>query len=78
MVITPATGYFESEIFDADDWKPNFPNPAYQNATDRDLYWGAKIVMSFTDEIIDLIVAEARYSRPEDRERIARVLKRAP
>ena len=75
MVITPATGYFESEAFDADDWKPNFPNPAYQNATDRDLYWGAKIVMSFTDGIIDQLVHEAHYSQPEDRERMARILR---
>jgi hypothetical protein len=75
MVITPATGYFESEIFDADDWKPNYPNPAFQNATHRDLYWGAKIVMSFTDEIIDQLVHEARYSRHEDAARMAQVLR---
>jgi len=46
--------------------KPNYPNPAFQNATHRDLYWGAKIVMSFTDEITDQVVHEARYSRRED------------
>ena len=75
MVITPATGYFESEIFDADDWKPNYPNPAFQNATHRDLYWGAKIVMSFNDEMIDQLVHEARYSRREDAAHMARVLR---
>jgi hypothetical protein len=75
MVISPATGYFESEIFDADDWKPNYPNPAFQNATHRDLYWGAKIVMSFTDEIIDQLVQEAHYSRREDAEHMVQVLR---
>ena len=75
MTTTPATGYFESEAFDADDWKPNYPNPAFQNATHRDLYWGAKIVMSFTDEIIDQLVHEARYSKREDAQRMARLLR---
>jgi hypothetical protein len=75
LYMTPATGYFESELFDAASWKPNFPNPAFQNATDRDNYWGAKIVMSFTDEIIDQLVNEARYSRAEDAAHMAQVLR---
>jgi len=73
--MTPATGYFESELFQPGSWKPNFPNPAFQNATDRDNYWGAKIVMAFTDELIDQIVSEARYSRAEDAAHMAQVLR---
>jgi hypothetical protein len=73
--MTPATGYFESELFKPGRWKPNFPNPAFQNATDRDNYWGAKIVMAFTDEIIDQIVSDAKYSRPEDAAHMVQVLR---
>ncbi len=75
LTMTPAIGYFESETFHPKTWKPNFPNPAFQNATDRDHYWGAKIVMSFTDPIIDQLVAQARYSRTEDAQYMARILR---
>ncbi|MCH9025352.1 MAG: hypothetical protein IH931_08470, partial [candidate division Zixibacteria bacterium] len=42
--------------------KPITPNPAFENLTHRDGYWGAKIVMSFTDEDIRAIVAEAQMT----------------
>ena len=41
------------------------PNPAFENMTNLDGYWGAKIVMSFTNEQLAAAVTEANYSDPE-------------
>jgi hypothetical protein len=48
-VIDPTIGWLEGESFDPGGWKPNWPNRAFQLATDRDGYWGAKLVASFSD-----------------------------
>lgn len=55
-------GYFSGKYVNPGKWKPNYPNLAFQRLTNRDGYWGAKIVMSLTDEIITGIVKQAQYS----------------
>jgi len=45
----PAVGWMPVESFEPGDWKPNWPNPAFSKRTDRDGYWGAKLVGSFSD-----------------------------
>jgi hypothetical protein len=71
----PSVGLWESDLFEPQEYKFLTPNPAFENMTDRDGYWGAKIVMSFTDEQIDAAVEEARYSHPDAAAHIARVIK---
>ena len=61
----PSIGYFRSDIFHPQKYKGIFPNPAFENMTHQDGYWGAKQVMSFTDEQIKAAVAEGQYSNPE-------------
>ncbi len=58
-------GYFESEIFEPDKFDPIVPNPAWENKTNRDAYWGAKIVMAWTDEHLRTLISTAQY---DDRE----------
>lgn len=60
----PATGYYSIENFDPSDWRSNIIVPAFVNRTPRDGYWGAKIVMSFTDEQLEAAVRAGRYSDP--------------
>ena len=60
----PSTGFYSVEIFNPGDWRPNIVNPAFINRTARDGYWGAKIVMSFTNEQLAAAVASGRYSDP--------------
>lgn len=60
----PSTGYYSVEIFDPNDWRPNIVNPAFINRSPRDGYWGAKIVMSFTDEQLAAAVRAGQYSDP--------------
>lgn len=63
-VRNPAVGIFESELFSPGGFKFNAPNPSFQSCTARDGFWGAKIVMSFTDEQLEALVGEGRYSDP--------------
>src|SRR5262249_25969491 len=51
-----------------------YPNPAFQNLTDADGYWAAKIVMSFTDAEIRAIVHTGRLSDPAAEEYLAKTL----
>ena len=57
-------GYFESELFHPNKFDPIYPNPAFENMSDRDAYWGAKIVMAFSDDDITELVRAGQYSDP--------------
>ncbi|MCB9067800.1 MAG: hypothetical protein H6629_08345 [Calditrichae bacterium] len=70
----PSIGYFVSADFRPEKYKYIMPNPAFGNATNRDSYWGAKIVMSFTDEQIRSAVAQGQYSNPEAAEYLAKII----
>ncbi len=61
----PAVGRFESEVFDPGAWKNDYPNPAFIRMTERDAFWAAKIVMSFTQEELAAIVKTGQFSRSE-------------
>jgi hypothetical protein len=67
-------GYFESEIFEPDKWDPIVPNPAFENMTPRDAYWGAKIVMAWRDEQIRALVETGQYSDLQAKEYMIKTL----
>ncbi len=52
----PQVGYFRADVFKPGRWVPTHPNPAFENMTLRDAFWGAKIVMNFSDEDIRTMV----------------------
>jgi hypothetical protein len=60
-----AIGRFEGDAFDPDQWKPEYPNPAFQNMREDDAFWAARIVAKFSDEAIRAVVAKARFTNPE-------------
>ena len=70
----PSIGYFENVTFRPDGWVPTYPNPAFERCTNRDGYWGAKMVMSFGDEEIRAIVATGRLSNPGAAAELGRLL----
>jgi hypothetical protein len=70
----PSIGFIDSDTFDPGTWRPEYPNPAFDERTERDIRWGARIVAAFTDEHIRAAVARARYSDPRASEYLARVL----
>jgi len=70
----PSIGFIDSDTFDPGNWRPEYPNPAFDERTERDIRWGARIVAAFTDEHIHAAVARGRYSDPRAAEYLARVL----
>ncbi len=59
-----SVGRFEAKAFDPLKWKPEYPNPAFDNMRADDAFWAARIVARFTDEMIGAVVQKARYSDP--------------
>lgn len=57
-------GYFRADVFEPGGWVPTYPNPAFEECTERDGYWGAKLVMSFSDEDLKAIAETAQISNP--------------
>lgn len=71
----PSIGYFESEIFHPAKWDPIYPIPAFENMTNRDAFWAAKIVMSFSDDDLRAIISAGELSNPEARQYLFETLK---
>jgi hypothetical protein len=69
-----AVGRFEGDFFDPVKWRPEYPNPAFDNMTPEDAFWGARLVAKFSNEAIRAVVAKARYSEPGAAEHIATTL----
>jgi len=57
-----AAGHFQSKVFDPQEWKTDYPNPAFLSRLPDDEFWGAKLVMAFNDEDIRAIVETGQYS----------------
>ncbi len=75
--VPPAIGRFESDAFDPVKWKPEYPNPAFDNMRAEDAFWAARIVARFSDEAIRAVVQKANYSDPRATEfMIATLIKR--
>jgi hypothetical protein len=70
----PSVGFVDSEAFDPSDWRPDYPNPAFDERTARDVRWGARIIAGFTNEHIRAAVAAAHYSDPRAADYITRIL----
>jgi hypothetical protein len=58
-------GWFPAEEFDPDHFRTNRKVPAHRRMTDRDAYWGAKIVTSFSDAQLEAIAAAAKLDDAE-------------
>jgi hypothetical protein len=71
----PGVGLVDAETFNAGAWRPYLPNPAFDERTERDIKWGARIVAAFTDEHIHAAVEGGRYSDPRSSEYLKRILR---
>jgi hypothetical protein len=70
----PEAGHLDYKTFDPENWKNNYPNPAFDVRTPGDEYWAAKKVMQFSDEEIAAIVTTAQFSDPRAAEWVTRCL----
>jgi hypothetical protein len=62
--VSPSVGRFEADFFDPVQWRPEYPNPAFDLMRPDDAFWGARLVAQFSDEAVRAIVAKAGYSDP--------------
>ncbi|HEY5619620.1 MAG TPA: hypothetical protein VIK60_16895 [Vicinamibacterales bacterium] len=69
-----SVGRFEGDFFDPIQWRPEYPNPAFESMRPDDAFWAARLVARFSDDAIRAIVAKARYSEPSAAEHIAATL----
>ncbi len=70
----PSVGRFSADIFEPENFRPEYRNPAFLNRQPDDTYWAAKQVMEFTDEQIAAIVATGRYSDRRATEWVTKIL----
>jgi len=68
----PSVGRFESAVYEPQKFKAMSQQPAFRAMTDRDAYWGAKIVASFSDAQIAAAVDAGRYEDPRARDFLVR------
>jgi hypothetical protein len=69
-----SVGRFEGDAFVPEQWKPEYPNSAFDVMRPDDAFWAARIVSKFNDEMIQAIVGKARYSDPKASEYISATL----
>jgi hypothetical protein len=68
-------GVFDSKDYDPGHWKPVTPSYLPLLAVDRfDAFWGAKIIMRFTEPQIRAAVSEGKLSDPKAVDYLVRVL----
>jgi hypothetical protein len=72
--VPPSVGRFEGEAFDAEAWKPEYPNPAFANMRADDAFWAARIVARFDEPVVRAIVEKAKYSDPRATDYITETL----
>lgn len=67
-------GRIESDVFNPDEWKSHYYNPAFSNCLPDDGFWAAKQVMRFTEPEIRALVATAQYTDKQAEDYLVRVL----
>jgi hypothetical protein len=69
-----SVGSIEAVTFDPTHWRPDYPNPAFDERTERDNRWGARILAGISDDLIREAVREGQYPDPRAAEYMVRVL----
>jgi hypothetical protein len=67
-------GYFDAEHFVPEDWKNEYPNPAFSRMTERDAAWMARILSRFTPQMVVALAELGRFSDPGNTAYLARIL----
>jgi hypothetical protein len=59
-----SVGRFEGDFFQAEAWRPEYPNPAFDNLRADDAFWAARLVARFSDDALKALVLKARFREP--------------
>lgn len=67
-------GYYDLERYVPDEWRPGYPNPAYERMTEHDAAWMTRIVARFGDEHLRALIERGRFSSPVVRDELFRIM----
>src|SRR4029450_10839134 len=70
----PAVGRFESTYYRAENWKPDYPNPAFRKARPSDRFRAPRLLAALPDGAVASVVRTAQYSDPRVTEYVTRTL----
>jgi hypothetical protein len=67
-------GYFSDADFDPVRWRPFYPNPAFERATERDNAWMARKIAQFSPDDVRAFVELGKWSNPADADYVYKIL----
>lgn len=70
----PAIGRFESDFFQPDAWRPEYPNPAFERMLPADAFWAVRIIHRFSDEMVRAIVKTGKLQDLEAEDYLVQTL----
>ena len=70
----PGVGRFEADYFQPQDWKPEYPNPAFERMLPEDAFWAVRILMRLKEESIRAVVRTGQLVDAESEEYLVRTL----
>lgn len=60
----PSIGRFESDHFRPEEWKPEYPNPAFERMLPEDAFWAVRTILRFSDEMVRELVKTGKLENP--------------
>jgi len=60
--------------FDPEAWKAGYPNPAFRRMSERDGAWMARILSTFSDDMLRVLVQEGQLKDPLLEKELLRIL----
>ena len=60
-------GYFSARDFVPEEWRGEYPNPAFMRMTEADGAWMARILAGFNDELVSAAVKVGKYDPESER-----------
>ncbi|MDF3068110.1 MAG: hypothetical protein K0R38_3711, partial [Polyangiaceae bacterium] len=60
-------GYFSARHFDPQEWRGEYPNPAFMRMTEQDGAWMARILAGFDDELTTAVVKVGQFDTISER-----------
>ena len=66
--------YFDVANFVPEEWKNEYPNPAFDRTTERDTAWMARILARFTPQMVHTLAEMGRFTSQDQAEYLASVL----
>ncbi len=70
----PGVGRFEAEYFQPQNWKPEYPNPAFERMLPEDAFWAVRILMRLNEESIRAVVRTGQLVDAQSEEYLVRTL----